>query len=239
MRTVIISTNDNPAYSFYVPIVTWAWNKLGWDVLVLKPFELPPYREETITQVCRLYAAMLKQFSKEDIIMISDADMIPLSNYWTPTSDNITCYGHDLTGYNHYPMCYIAMSKNSWGKVMNLNSNNIKELMERDLKDTNALSDEWSKWWQVDQDIITDRLSKFEVTKIDRGIEPGSHFPLGRIDRGNGMNITGTLIDCHAPRDGWQHIEKIKEILKLSFNDLPAWIDSYTRDFKNKLQIVA
>ena len=229
-RYVILSTNDNPDYEFYIPLATWAWNKIGWDVVVLKPFPLEPYREETITQVMRLYAGMLKMFEADDLIMTSDADMIPMVDYWNPKPDEITIYGHDLTNYIHVPICYIAMNKTNWQKVMNLNSTDIKELMHRDLEPSNALSSERDKWWGVDQDIITERLSHHSVTKIDRGTEPGSYLPLGRLDRA-GMKYPKEMIDFHAPRQGWAHIDKIKEALLKSFDEFPEWLDEHVNKY--------
>ena len=63
-KYVIISSNSNPDYEWYLPLVKWAWNKLGWEVVCLRPFKSDIYREETITQCIRLYAALLPQFKK-------------------------------------------------------------------------------------------------------------------------------------------------------------------------------
>lgn len=243
-RYVIISSNNNPDYDFYVPIVKWSWHQLGWGVINLQPFELKPYSEVTITQCMRLYAAMLKELpngqviEKDDILMTSDADMIPLSDYWNPKYYDITCYGRDLTDY-HYPMCYIAMSKRNWGKVMNINSKDIRELMRRDLELISP-TPETEDTWFADQNLITHKINNHteKPVLIDRGFDTETSLPLGRIDRSNNCEIPkGKLIDFHAPLNGWNHIEKIKEILKMAFGELPESIDKYTTDFiiKNKL----
>lgn len=237
-RYVVISSNNNPDYEFYVPIVMWAWQQLGWGVINLKPFDLPPYKEETITQCIRLYTAILKDLNgvpleKDDILMTSDADMIPLSAYWNPDPAEITTYGRDLTDY-HFPMCYIAMTKHRWGKVMNLNSNNIRELMVRDLQNTNALSEDRVKAWVTDQDIITDRLNKFSHprTDVSRGTDPKTGYPIGRVDRSTNCKLpNGQLIDFHAPRKGWEHADKIKEVLTLAFGELPKEFDEHVKKY--------
>lgn len=218
-RYVVISSNNHPDYEFYVPIAKWAWKQFGWETICLHPFILNGYREETITQVIRLYAA--NYLKGDTMMMTSDADMIPLSDYWNPNPDSITCYGHDLTGYVHQPMCYIAMMASNWRRVMNLTGDMYQD-MKRDLAESKAGSKVWSEWWQVDQDIITDRLSQVsqngnvKVVKVDRGIEPGDHLPFGRLDRA-GMKYPETPIDFHAPKNPqlWRH--KINEAMLLAF----------------------
>lgn len=208
-KYIIISSNKNPDYEFYVPIVKWAWKQFGWDVICLRPFTLNGYRDETITQVMRLYAS---DYLKGDaLLMTSDADMIPLSDYWQPALTDITCYGHDLTGYVHQPMCYVAMLSSKWSEVMNLTGNMYND-MRRDLAETKAKSDSWSEWWQVDQDLLTDRLSRVNVAKVDRGIEPGSHLPYGRVDRA-GMKWVQDPIDFHAPKEPTKHRAAINDVL--------------------------
>lgn len=219
-KYVIISSNGHPDYEWYIPIVRWAWKKLGWETIVMRPIEIKPYREVTITQCIRLYAACDKLiFNDDDLIMTSDADMIPLSNYWNPDPEKITTYGHDLTGFKHVPICYIAMSAARWRKVMNLEGS-IEFCLNRDLKLSKAKSFFKWRWWYVDQDIITERLSHFSVSKINRGIEPGSYLPLGRMDRA-GMKYPSTLIDFHAPKEPQKNINEIKEVILKAFGECP------------------
>lgn len=148
--------------------------------------------------------------------MTSDADIVPLSDYWNPDPGKITAYGHDLTGYVHYPMCYIAARASSWRRLMSLTGDMYND-MKRDLADSKAKSPNWSEWWQVDQDIVTERLNKVEVTKIDRGIEPGSHLPLGRVDRAGMKWTKDDPIDFHAPKNPDQHREAIHEVMLRAF----------------------
>jgi hypothetical protein len=154
--------------------------------------------------------------------MTSDADMIPLSDYWHPDRDKITTYGHDLTRYKHVPMCYIAMNVASWRKVMNLTDNYYDDL-DRDLQNSSALSDIKygdGGWWGVDQDIITERLSNYPTVKIDRGTESNG-YPRGRYDRSAMNDFPSTMIDFHAPHDPQNHIEKIREVIIKAFGECP------------------
>lgn len=153
------------------------------------------YRSDTITQVSRLYAAC----RLDGYIMTGDIDMIPLSDYWQPEEDKITVYGHDLTGYSHYPICYIGMPHTRWIEVMGLNSSDYNALIKRDL-DTmpQAKNPDFYKYWFTDQDLITQRIqsTEFPVTSILRG-QYKSGYAFGRVDRGQWTLDHPKFIDAH------------------------------------------
>jgi len=214
-RTVILSTNENPDYFKYLPYVQKAWNMLGWNTLtfylgynhdiITDPNEnriisvpaQPPYKDATIVQVMRLLAG---NFIEDGLIMTGDVDMIPMADYWDPKLEHITVYGFDLTGYSEYPICYIAMDAKRWREIMP--EQNIIDVLE---KYPNALSDDFYKWWCVDQQLITKRINENaeenELMKIDRGMHHG--LARGRVDRNDWegtINYDGQFIDAHMPR---------------------------------------
>lgn len=214
-KTVILSSTNNPDYLNYLPYTQKAWNKLGWNTitfLVGVPNDYQAdemndyvyidwvlgYRQETISQVSRLIG--YKFADKNDLVMTGDVDMIPIADYWNPEPDKITVYGHDLTGYNHYPICYIAMPVETWSKI--IFEDTLIDLLD---KYPQAKSEDWEKWWQVDQDIITERLNKsgMPIVSIDRGKDNLTGFlAKGRIDRYD-WNLTLNVenpIDAHMPR---------------------------------------
>lgn len=220
-KYVVIATNDNPDYYQYIPYVIKAWNKLGWKVITFlrgdknKLDKLidkknlfyylegsSKYRDETLVQCSRLFAGCLIE---NGLLMTSDGDMMPCSDYWKPNPDTITCYGHDLTGYGHYPICYIAMRGEVWRDIMNIKyGNDVKETMENILdKYEQALSDNWEQWWQVDQDIITEKLKGKTLDSILRDKNNIlTDLAKGRIDRFNwqeSLNVENA-IDAHMPR---------------------------------------
>lgn len=220
-KYVVISTNDNPDYYQYVPYVIKAWNKLGWKVITFLRGDKSKlqklidgqnifyyldgkskYRDETLVQCSRLFAACLIE---NGLLMTSDGDMMPCSDYWKPNPDTITCYGHDLTGYNHYPICYIAMRAEVWRTTMEINSgDNVLNAMESLLdKYEQASSNNWEQWWQVDQDIITEKLKGKTLDSIIRGKNNIiTDLAKGRIDRYNwqGSFDVENPIDAHMPR---------------------------------------
>ena len=263
-KAVVISSNNNPDYLFYVPIVYWAWAKFGWGVCfyhtdipdrmyhlitgllcqhVPVEFEyqiwhtprLIKFRDETIAQCSRLYAS--DHCNEEVLLLTSDADMLPLSNYWTPDENAITCYGRDLSNV-HQPICFVSAPSSLWNGIMNLTGDLYRD-MQRDLEnEPNAVSSEWSKWWQCDQNILTERLSHYSVVNVHRGIAPNSHYPLGRIDRGDWERTVQQKerIDAHLPRKGYDPVnfDKIINLISGCFN-IPVnelyWMEEYRQQF--------
>ena len=208
-KTVILSTNDEENYISYLPYIQKAWNILGWNTLtfylgdkniesndinlIVKLDPILGVRDATVVQVSRLFAHKYVN----GLIMTSDIDMMPLSNYWNPDIDKFTCYGKDLTHNVHYPICYIAAPSDLWEKVIYENS--IEELLA---KYNQCKSDEFLTWWFTDQDIITERLLPFNPKNITRGFE--NNLAYGRIDRDN-WEYTKYIsksekIDAHMPR---------------------------------------
>lgn len=208
-KTVVISVNDNLDYISYWKYVTLAWNKLGWNTLTFylgndlieenannKIVKLKPiknYKDSTVVQVSRLFG---HKYINDGIIMTSDVDMMPISDYWKPNHEDITVYGFDLTNYKQVPICYVAMNPANWEKVIPENS--IEELLN---KYDYTKSNEFNEYWYADQQILTERILKHKYTQIDRRKENSS--ALGRIDRSNWQKTKfskSTKIDAHLPR---------------------------------------
>lgn len=228
-RYVVVSSNNNPDYYFYAPYIEKAWNSLGWGLVVMitsdvnqedlklrnpdsKVFVLPDIegvRKESIAQAGRLYGANC--IDDDCLVMTSDMDLLPLSDYWNPKPEAITIYGHDLTDYSYYPMGYTAMKASKWVELFND--------MEADAEKYSYMvkSPEWEQWWNWDWRMLTDRLSGGTVTKILRGNRAGSCFAYGRVDRGDSMQIPPgeTLIDAHCENVNVQHPDKLNKFLNL------------------------
>lgn len=270
-KIAVVSTNDNDDYLFYLPIVAWAWAKLGWGLFFSKPHgesgrmklalevscsvvphqlmwsyvTLPSYayipesrvREETLAQSSRLYAANYVGFQDDDLIITSDVDMMPLSDYWRGLSDDITCYGRNLSD-EHFPICYIMASSKKWKKIMNLSGFSDNDMLA-DIKEfPQSFSDEKSKAWVYDQDLVTARLNKCDVVRIDRPISPYTGYPVGRVDRSAWERSLeqSERIDAHLPRSGYtdENFAKVKALIKECFlveeNEI-CWMDEYRKKY--------
>lgn len=210
-KTVILSTDDNPNYLSYLRYVQKAWNILGWNTLtfylgnhnllsnetnkIIKINSIPKYRNCTIVQISRLFGF---QYISDGILMTSDVDMIPLSDYWKPQYDNITCYGHDLTNFTQFPICYIAANSATWQDLIQADS--IESLLSQyNFTQSNKFED----WWFIDQLVITDKILKYKhkPITINRGLI--NNIAYGRIDRANWdqtLNNVYPKIDAHMPR---------------------------------------
>jgi hypothetical protein len=145
-KAIISSTYDN-RYLYFLPIVTWCWNKLGVDVVCFMPYSRDPmncpngdlvlktihdnnlkcdfkwfwskeYKEATYAQCARLYAACL-DLPEDEILIISDCDM---GNFKIPPYENgITIFGSDLVPEGQFPMCYASGTIKQWRSAFNLN----------------------------------------------------------------------------------------------------------------------
>jgi hypothetical protein len=255
-KYVILSVNDNPDYLYFVPLTFWAWERLGWSAVLLfhgkiderlglivtgpSDFrnydnigQIDGYRSDTITQVSRLYAAC----KYDGYLMTGDIDMLPLSDYWKPNG-GISVWGHDLTGYTHFPICYIGMDSAKWRQVMNIENGNIEYHIKRDLDSMpDAKSTDFNKFWYTDQELITRRLKKFNPTIINRGQYPNG-FARGRVDRGAWTLDHREFIDCHMHHQiyhkgrEWK-FEQTMEMLKKVWPDEDfTWFVEYHNEFK-------
>lgn len=262
-KYIVLSVNDNSDYLYFTPLTAWAWKKFGWEPIVMfhgEPNDLSflvgsvlidtvphrqtfyqvgnieGYRSDTITQISRLYAACVQ----DGYLMTGDIDMIPLSDYWHPNPNEITVYGHDLTGYGHYPICYIGMPKERWVEVMGLSSPDYNKLIKRDLDTLPQAKDpDFYKYWFSDQDLITQRIqqTEFKVTTINRG-QYSNGFARGRVDRGAWSLDHKQFIDAHLFHQMYhkgreQYFEKTLDLLeKIWPEENFDWFILYTEKFR-------
>lgn len=252
-RYVVLGVNENPKYLYYLPLVKWAWAQFGWDTFVFfigQPNKVSDlsrsfiddfwviseyyngYKSETIAQFSRMYAG---RFVKADLLMTSDADIIPLSDYWKPESNKITCYGRDLSN-EHQPMCYVAMSPRQWIDIMDDNHTMPLVRMFDDIDEANS---EIKNKWVSDQHILTKRLDGVQKTEIDRGTDKRTGYPIGRIDRSHWTLDHRQFIDCHAPHDILTNdasFHKVTELLRTVWpKEDFSWYYSFHKEFKKLL----
>lgn len=262
-KYIVLSVNENPDYLYFTPLTVWAWRKFGWEPVIFfhgNPNELSyavgqwmlktipegqiffqvsnieGYRSDTITQVSRLYAGCVQ----EGYLMTGDIDMIPLSDYWQPNENEITVYGHDLTGFGHYPICYIGMDSTRWVEVMGLSSPDYNKLIKRDLDTLPQAKDpDFYKYWFSDQDLITQRIqqTEFPVTVINRG-QYSNGFAVGRVDRGAWSLNHKQFIDAHLFHQMYHkgREDKFEQTLDLLEKIWPEenfdWFILYTEQFR-------
>lgn len=264
-KYIVLSVNDNCDYLYFTPLVCWAWRKFGWEPIVfykdsdIEKFELERlvwtaagnpstfllskqegYRSDTITQISRLYAACaIHSFQNDTYLMTGDIDMIPLSNYWNPDLSKVSVYGHDLTGYGHFPICYIGGTYLQWVEFMKIDSGDYGKFIKRDLDTLPQAKDpDFYKYWFSDQDLITARLKEYGTGKIDfinRG-QYSNGFAKGRVDRGAWSLDHEQFIDAHLFQQTHHSEEKIKKTMELLYKVWTeedfTWFEDFTKEFK-------
>lgn len=263
-KYIVLSVNSNVDYLYFTPLTIWAWRKFGWEVILFynnslliskeledyvfesspshQVYTLAPitgYRPDTITQISRLYAGCL--FPEEEVYLMSgDIDMLPLSDYWKARNANEpTVWGHDLTGFGHFPICYIGMSSSWWQDVMDVTSSDYNACIKRDLDTLPQAKDpDFYKYWFTDQDLITQRLKEYGTSKIDfinRG-QYANGYAKGRVDRGAWTLEHEQFIDAHLFQQTWQNDEKVRKTLELLETVWPQedfqWFRNYTAEFR-------
>lgn len=262
-RIAVISTNENMDYAFYLPIVEWAWNRLGWDVAVFtnadlkeasprnpetKIYPIPEIenvRSGTLAQTVRHFVSDV--LPKDAYIMVQDIDLIPLRP-WNPDLDERTIWGWELTGKSFIPVHYTGMTGDKWYDLMDC-TGDLKADMERELKaNGRAYQPNWEQYWDTDWDILTQKVlkDKSKFTFIERGLVNG--LPKGRIDRAAikvdpvtheyswNDNIPEKW-DIHCESNNPASSEKwkmIKRSIESVLGSVPDWMDSYVEDFYSK-----
>ncbi len=247
-KYVVLSTDDQIDYYSLLPLTCLSWSKLGYTPIVIQVIDLnkensykafqkylptetiiyPIASQEgvkdcTTSQVSRLFASSFLRFHLKptDTIILGDADMVIMKDIFTDEGE-VVCYGHDLTDRNEIPMCYVKASARTWFWMMGDNM----------FFNSNAYSDDKSKYWGSDQQVLTQKLQYYgfdNIKFVDRGIDPENlNLPIGRWDRYNWKYVPQDIIDVHMirqPIENWGLIKLMAEYL--FHNDNLKWMDKY------------
>ena len=197
-RTVILAVDDNPNYRGYLSYTQKAWNHFGWNTLTFymgsNPLETteinkivrleqnPKYRDCSVVQVSRLLCGHFG----EGMMMIGDADMIPLSDYWSPEHHIVTCYRHYNSSGAQISMCYVAATAYIWRQL--IPERTVGELLQ---SNEDVRSPDFNRWWFTDQRILTSRIGDRAHVDVWRDSSAAGRA-LGRIDR---LDWEGTFND--------------------------------------------
>lgn len=192
MKAIISSTYDSK-YLFYLPIVTYCWDKLGVDVICFMPqiaetendrtkyllaievcrdknldiqtkmFECPKNKEATYAQCSRLYAACL-DLPKYEILITSDVDMI-VFNLPKFNPDVFSIFGYDLVPKMQFPMCYIAATAKHWIVTFKLSHESYQQCLDNLLGKIEAEHFR-GNYWGKDQETAYYRIAGNEFNPV-------------------------------------------------------------------------
>lgn len=260
MKVVISSTYDDK-YLYFLPIVTWCWNKLGVDVICFLPrsnqpidkmaliskvqiehnlrqkyyfFEAPEHKEATYAQCSRLYGACL-DLPEDEVLIVSDIDM---ANFKIPPHENaITIFGSDLVPNEQFPMCYATGTVKEWREALGINwYNKTYQFMLDGLLGGIECEHMRGNYWGKDQQTLWEKTK--EVATLIPRARPNTQFASNRVDRDD-INwrayVDENLVDAHLWRPGYEenNFLNILELLKLKYPQEDfTWLINYTQQYK-------
>lgn len=232
MKAVISSTAD-PKYSFFIPIITWAWNKLNVGVVIFLPessmgnkkiqlglncmnygymendfyyFTCPEHKEATYAQCSRLYAACL-DLPEDEILITSDIDMalFQIPNYDTEFGADFSIFGADLVPKQQYPICYLTATVSKWRDSFSLHNKTYQQCLDELLGHIEAEHFRGNYWGKDQEEAYMKIATMPFICSINRA-RPGTQFASKRYDRDDAYlleRLSPDTIDFHLPRPGY------------------------------------
>ena len=225
---VVISSDDNPMYKDFYPIVSKRWLDLGYKTYYVNITD----RDEIIeneygiihkiksldfiptgfqSQVVRLFCSNFF----DGVMMTSDIDMLPISGeyykqYLTElTDENVVIYsGQPYGNVPYYPMCYVLSNSNNFKKYLGIEGISFSEYCK-------MLLDKYGKAWNTDEYFMYERFQ----SHLDKLVVKNDRDFSRRIDRGNwsyNLNLlkSGYYIDSHMLRPYNTYKDKINDLLE-------------------------
>ncbi len=184
LTTVLGSVNNNPKYYLFIPKQIIFWSKFNIKFIAVFvgdkiPEELNQYADNIIlwnknldlnsayvAQNIRIYYASLLNLHDDEMVMITDMDMLPTKeNYYKDGLENFKkddfIYYRNVDGNQIY-MCYNASHPSNWSKLFNIYNENDIEL--RIIENYNNSYDgiPGSTGWFIDQEIMYKHLINYE-----------------------------------------------------------------------------
>lgn len=188
LTTVLASVNNNRDYYLFIPKQIIFWGKFGIKFIAIFigdriPEEISHCSNNIIlwnnnldintafvAQNLRIYYPALLDMSCDELVMITDMDMLPMSSkYYCSGLENFNIddfiYYRHIDGNQIY-MCYNAAHPSVWKKVFNINNEeDIKiKIYETYNKSYNGVPG--SKEWFIDQELMYTNLIKYPNLKV-------------------------------------------------------------------------
>lgn len=229
----IVSTDNNPVYYEFWPLVAKAWQNIEIEPTVavvgnlnlnyafgtiLKFPLMPEIPSDFVAQVIRF---IIPCFYPEEVSIISDMDMVPLNrdyfkkNISQYNDDQILIFSSDAYKAElRYPMCYIAAKGKYFQEIIGLDNLRLETIVVF-IRELYALN----KKWDTDELFFADQLHKSTllgntVFLKRNGWDP---FAENRIDRVkwqySKFGLTNEkYIDAHCLRPLHENAAKVRDI---------------------------
>jgi len=188
LTNVIGSVNNNKDYYLFIPkqIIFWKNFNIKFTAIFVGdkiPKEIEDYSDNIIlwnknldlntsfvAQNLRIYYPALLNLPNDEMVMITDMDMLPMSSdYYCKNLENFK--NEDFIYYRHIDgnqiyMCYNAAHPSTWKKIFNIyNATDIKNrIYETYSNSYNGIPG--SNGWFIDQEIMYSYLIKYPNLKV-------------------------------------------------------------------------
>ena len=188
LSTVLASVNNNPAYYMFIPKQILFWNHFGIKFVAVFvgdkiPDELTLYSKNIIlwnnnlelnsayvAQNLRMYYTALLDLPDDEMVMITDMDMLPMSAaYYTAGLERFKMedfiYYRNIDGNQIY-MCYNAAHPTIWGKLFGIHcEEDVKQKMYENYN-VHYNGVPCCNGWFIDQQIMYQRLIHYEHLNV-------------------------------------------------------------------------
>jgi hypothetical protein len=217
---------------------------------------IPGAEDGTIAQCVRQHAAA-HPYPEDDILMPSDADLLPIRREFyhqhDPEKHAIGLYywnGYPGEEDRHWPSCHMSMRVRTWREVMGLDVP-LREAMVRNFSDYNLSAKmaakradpgkNWGHVWFTDEFIASLKVkeSRYHPHGINFITREG-HPPKDRLDRSAWpaqYDVT-QYTDVHSIRPIWNAVNwpRFRPIIEQTMPDKLAWADRYISDFRKVME---
>jgi hypothetical protein len=188
LTTVLCAVNNSPSYYLFIPKQILFWGKFNIKFVVVFigesiPDELTAYTENIILwnknldlnstyigQNIRIFYPALINIPDDELVMITDMDMLPMSDRYYTTGLEYYCiddfiYYRNIDGNQIY-MCYNAAHPKTWSKVFNIKSEKDVEKALYDNYNRGYDGVPGSTGWYTDQEILYKYLINYPSLKV-------------------------------------------------------------------------
>jgi hypothetical protein len=231
LTTVFSAVNNNPQYYMFIPkqILFWKHFQIRFIAVFVGekiPDELLDYKENIIlwnhnsnlnsvyvAQNIRIYYPALLNLPENEIVMITDMDMLPTNDFYYKSG--LENYEKDDFIYYRYVdndqifICYNAANSFVWSNIFNIKSElDIQQKLSQNYL-IKYSGNPKEKEWFIDQKIMYTELIKYPKLKIlNRPIRRLEMYFLKNI-MNKSFNFINNYDDAHFHRDYFKNLDYI------------------------------
>ncbi len=222
---VILSTTYDDIYLYCLPITTWAWNKIGVDVVCFSPiikddnffkkFLLAtttiidcnlsknnlvchfdsPINKQTTYAQCSRLYGAGLDLPEDEVLITGDVDMIVFGDYLKQKVADVDVFGSDLTPEKQVPICYISATVKTWREVMKIDGKTPQKCLD-DLLGHIEAEHFRGNYWAKDQEKAFEMISSAPVNIHHHfRARQGTQFASKRYDRDDAFVLDRLNLD--------------------------------------------